>query len=135
LDSISYNIIKHIPISCLYVIIKLFNLIWNHGQLPKEWKHSIVIPILKPNKPKFDPNSYRPISLTSSLCKLMERIVTTRLASFVETNGLLTHCQAGFRKGRSCLDQIMCLQDEIIKSLGQRGMTLAVLLTLKKRLT
>jgi len=113
--------------ACLISLLVLFGLIIG-------MKHSIIIPIIKPNKTKSDPNSYRPISITSSLCKIMERLVTTRLSFFLESKRLLTPYQAGFRKGRSCLDQMMCLQDKIIKSLGQQESTLAVFIDYEKRL-
>ena len=47
------------------VILNIFNSLWDQGCIPDEWNLAIVIPILKPNKIKGDPNSYRPISLTS----------------------------------------------------------------------
>jgi len=132
-DNISTNIIKQLPLTALHTILKLYNYLWEGGEgLPTPWKHSIVIPIYKPGKVKTDPSSYRPISLTSSLCKLMERIVTTRLSSFLEANNLLNECQAGFRNGRSCVDHILSLQDEVTKSLSRGGHTLAVFVDLEK---
>ena len=57
------------------------------GCLPKEWKHAVMVPILKPGKEASDPSAYRPTALTAVLCKIMERIVTNRLV-FLETKGL-----------------------------------------------
>ena len=46
----------------------------------------------------YSPSSYQPISLTSTLCKIMERIILTRLEAFVEQKGLLDVEQEGFRR-------------------------------------
>lgn len=131
-DDISYEILKHIPKSCLKVLWKLYNLIWNNGRLPVNWKHSIILPIYKPNKPKADPNSYRPIALTSTLCKIMERVIANRLGWFMERNDLFNRNQCGFRRGKSCLDQIMRLQDDIQKSINTKQLTLAVFIDFEK---
>ena len=65
------------------------------------------LPHLKPNKNAANPDSYRPISLTSTMCKVIERLVTNRLQWFVEKNNLLSNNQSGFRKNRSTVDQIL----------------------------
>jgi len=131
LDRISYVIIKQIPLPGLETLLEIFNLIWRTGQLPSDWKHSIITPIYKDLKNKHDPASYRPISLTSSLCKIMERMVADRLINFLEGEGLLSDHQAGFRGGRGCIDQIMRLQDEINKALSIKQSTLAVFIDLQ----
>src|SRR6218665_3882154 len=77
--------------------------------------HAIILPHLKPNKNAANPDSYRPISLTSTMCKVMERLVTNRLQCFVEKNNLLSNNQSGFSKNRSTVDQIFKLHDNILK--------------------
>ena len=76
----------------------LFNHLLRLGYFPTNGKRAKVIPIPKPNKPGTDPNSYRPISLLSTLGKLFERILAARLTSFVNRQHLLPHTQFGFRK-------------------------------------
>jgi len=82
----------------------LNHLLWL-GYFPTCWKRAKVIPIPKPNKPGTDPNSYRPISLLSTLRKLFERIIAVRLKSFVNQH-LLRHAQFGFRKKHSTVSQL-----------------------------
>ena len=72
-----------------------------------------VIPIPKPNKPPSDPSSYRPISLLSTVSKLFERIIATRLASYVSQQHLLPHEQFGFRKKHSTVSQLARISDYI----------------------
>ncbi|GFT74512.1 reverse transcriptase domain-containing protein [Trichonephila clavipes] len=71
-------------------LLEIFNLSWATGKLPKIWKLSTVIPILKPNKNDSECKNYRPISLTSTLCKLMERIIHRRLMNWLIENKSFT---------------------------------------------
>ena len=64
-------------------------------------------------KPLDSPASFRPISLTSCVSKLFERIILSRLLFFLESNSILSPHQAGFRPGRSTLDQILYLSQFI----------------------
>ena len=100
-DGVCYTMLEHMTensLSTHYLVLKLFNRLWDSGQLPSVWK-AIIIPVPKPGKDPSDPASYRPIALTSHLCKIMERMVTERLTYFLESKALLSPCQSGFRKG------------------------------------
>ena len=130
-DKISYSMLKQIPNSCLRIICLFFNQSWSSGNIPASFKHAIVLPILKFGKNKSDSNSYRPISLTNSLAKIMERLVTERLTYKLETCNLLTINQTGFRKNRSTIDQIVRLQDHISRHLHNKMHTLALFIDFK----
>ena len=65
-------------------------------------------------KPLNSPVSFRPISLISYVSKLFERIIPSRLLFFLESNSILSSHQAGFRPGRSTLDQILYLSQSIL---------------------
>ncbi|GFT70847.1 hypothetical protein TNCV_4163321 [Trichonephila clavipes] len=67
-------------------------------KLPKIWKLSTVIPILKPNKDASECKNYRPISLTSTLCKLMEWVIHRRLMNWLIENKKLHFYQTAFRE-------------------------------------
>ena len=131
-DLLCYEMFRHLSLSSKEFLVKYFNKIWSCGILPSSWKHSIIVPILKPGKVKSDPASYRPIALTSNLCKLYERMIVYRLQWFLEKKGLLNINQSGFRKKRRCLDQLLRLSDDILKGFGQRYCTLAVFLDFEK---
>ena len=126
-DGISNTVIKHFPINIRKYLLIIFNMIWYTSQCPKQWKDAILIPLLKPGKPSTNPLSYRPISLTSTLCKIMERMVNSRLLWYLETHNLLSNRQSGFRKGRSTKDHILNLESSINKE-----STLAVFLDIEK---
>ena len=68
---------------------------------------------------KTDPANYRPISLTSHVIKVFERVIRKRLVEYLETNDLISATQHGFRKGRSCLTQLLQHYDEILNNLNE----------------
>ena len=85
-DELTYELLKHLPKTSLKHILQFYNHLWNNGQIVPEWKEALIIPLHKPGTDKSLPASYRPISLTSALCKINERIITTRLTWFLEKN-------------------------------------------------
>ena len=97
-DGITPLMLGHLSRKTLTHLTHLFNHLLRLGYFPTCWKRAEVVLIPKPNKPGTDPNSYRPISLLSTLGKLFERIITVRLTSFVNRQHLLPHAQYGFRK-------------------------------------
>lgn len=131
-DGVTYEMLKNLPESFKLIVLRLFNLIWDNGSLPAAWKHAIILPLKKIDKPVHSPASYRPISLTSCLCKLLERTITDRLTVYLESNKLINPNQAGFRKGLSTIDQIIKLQNEVQRSLKQKRFTVAAFLDFEK---
>ena len=112
-DKVVYPMLKHLPRSGMDFLLHIFNLSWSSRSFPSIWKTSSIIPIHKLGKPLDSPASFRPISLTSSVSKLFERIMLSRLLFFLESNSIHSPRQAGFRPGRSTLDQILCLSQFI----------------------
>ena len=112
-DQIAYPLLKHLPEPAQLLLLSLFNRSWHSHTFPSCWKPSTIIPIHKPRKPTSSPSSFRPISLTSCISKLFERLILSRLTFHLESNHLLSTFQAGFRPGRSSLDQILTLSQSI----------------------
>lgn len=77
-------------------------------------------------------DSYRPIALTSAMCKLMERLAANRLYWHLERSNLLNPLQTGFRRSKSTLDQLLRLHDSAIKGINNSGFTQAVFLDFSK---
>ena len=86
------------------------------GTVPLAWRTGNIYPIPKPNKPKEEPASYRPITLTSIVAKVAERVVAERLAAQVEP--LLSRHQFGFRRTRTTTDAISTLVDYVRSELN-----------------
>ena len=131
-DGLSYEILKNVHLNCLKEILNLYNTIWHSGNIPNCFKHAIVVPILKPNKSKTDPASYRPISLTSHLGKVLETMFTDRLQQKLEAYRKLNKLQSGFRKKRQTLDQLARLVHNAEKCRNMNKTTVAILLDLEK---
>ena len=112
-DQIAYPLLKHLPEPAQLLLLSLFNRSWHSHTFPSRWKPTTIIPIHKPGKPTSSPSSFRPISLTSCISKLFEHLILSRLTFYLELNHLLSTCQAGFRPGRSSLDQILTLSQSI----------------------
>ena len=112
-DKVAYPMLKHLPRSGMDFLLHIFNLSWSSHSFPSIWKTFSIISIHKMGKPLDSPASFRPISLTSCVSKLFERIILSRLVFFLESNSILSPRQAGFRPGRSTLDQILYLSQSI----------------------
>ena len=117
-DEIHYQILKHIPDTSLETLLNIFNYIWTTGKFPDDWQYATIIPIPKPGKDPAEPNNYRPIPLTSCLCKTLERMINKRLTWFLESDNHISRFQSGFRSDRSTTDNLV-LKD--IHKLGLRG--------------
>jgi hypothetical protein len=59
-DRLRYNMFKHLSEKTLSILLLFISKIWFLQEIPKDWKHSIIIPIHKTGKNPSDPLSYRP---------------------------------------------------------------------------
>ena len=125
-DQVSYVMLKHLGERGMEKLLELYNRVGVEGKLPSVWKEAVVIPIRKPGKDPGKPSSYRPIALTSNICKIMERLVTERLTYELEKKGLLTSGQSGFRKGRHTMDAVVRLENEIRKAQANKESVVVV---------
>ena len=90
------------------------------GIIPDIWKVANVTPIYKKGV-KSDPLNYRPISLTSVVCKAMERIIRDKIVDHLDSHNLLSKQQHGFRSNRSCLTQSLEYFQEVHDMLDAKG--------------
>ena len=89
-DKVAYATLKHLPRSGMDLLLYIFNLSWSSHFFPSIWKTSSIISIHKMGKPLDSPASFRPLSLTSCVSKLFERIILSRLLFFLESNSILS---------------------------------------------
>ena len=131
-DSITNEMLQHLGNLALEKLLHIFNLSWRQGQVPQCWREARMIPILKKGKNKTNALSYRPISLTSCVCKTMERIVNQRLQNYLESESIIVPEQAGFRQYRSTEDQTTHLSQIIEDAFQAQKVTLATFIDLQK---
>ena len=84
-DKVTNDMLTHLGPIAKKKMRQIFNASWKSGKIPNIWKKAIMIPVLKRGKPRNKVDSYRPISLTSCVCKLMERVVNNRLTWILES--------------------------------------------------
>ena len=121
-DKVAYPMLKHLPRSGMDFLLYIFNFSWSLDSFPSIWKTSSIIPIHKMGKPLDSPASFRPISLTSCVSKLFECIILSRLLFFLESNCILSPRLAGFRPGRTTLDQNLYLPQSISDGFNKPGL-------------
>ena len=131
-DDIHYQMLKHLPGAALETLLHLLNDIWISGNFPESWRTSTIIPVLKAGKDESDPSSYRPIALTSCICKIMERMINDRLVWYLEKHKLLTPVQCGFRKNRSTTDHLVRLETFVREAFIQRQHAVVVFFDLER---
>ena len=131
-DNINFEMIKHLaPIAKVY-LLRFYNNLWVKHLFPKTWRHAIVIPIAKPGKDPSNPNNYRPISLTSCLCKLLEKMVNHRLNWCLRKNKVLSTSQFGSQNERSTLDNLTHLENHIRRGFERKQITVAIFFDIQK---
>ena len=106
-DNIPPSFLKNLGTLAKQELLDLFNESFRTANIPSIWKHAIIIPILKAGRPASQLSSYRPISLTSCMVKVLERMIGSRLYYLAETEEWFCKTQAGFRKQQSTEDQIL----------------------------
>ena len=131
-DKVHNEMIQNLGEKAKCLLLNLYNRTWTEGKLPKAWKLATINPILKKGKNAGIPKSYRPISLTSCIGKLCEKILNSRLYWFLESSGLITQFQAGFRSKGRTEDQLFRLTQRIIDGFQKGESTTAVFVDLKQ---
>jgi len=131
-DDIHYQMLKHLPPDALQSLLNTLNNIWLTGNFPPSWRQSPIVPIPKAGKDLSDPSNYRPIALTSCVCKVMKRMVNNRLVWYLKRNKLITLMQSGFRKGRSTTDQLVRLETFVREAFIQKQHSAVIFFDLEK---
>jgi len=105
-DDVHPMVLKECAANVSEPLSMIFNNSLKTGKVPEDWKKANITPIFKKGR-KTDPANYRPVSLTSVVCKIMESLIKEKLVEYLEKNDLLTDKQHGFRSGRSCLTNLL----------------------------
>lgn len=105
-DCICTKFLKSTSAYSSIILTKIFQQSLDTSSLPTDWKIGKVVPLHKSGS-KTSPLNYRPISLTSTCCKLLEHVIFKSLVSFLEDNAFFSSSQHGFRKTYSCETQLL----------------------------
>ncbi|KAM7287414.1 uncharacterized protein ISCGN_031105 [Ixodes scapularis] len=132
-DKITMTMLRNLPDLTKSELLEWINEIWETGKLPKSWKHSLVIPIPKPGKDKGTLTNYRPISLTSCTCKIMECMVLSRIEWFLESNNSFHPAQTGFRPGIGTQESLALISADIIRNINPDRSNIRTIITVDVR--
>ena len=108
-DDIPYEMLKNLGEKAKEILLWLYNSCWNGNGIPTKWRTAIIKPLLKDGKDPKLTESYRPISLTSCVGKILEKLAADRLIFILESRNILNDNQAGFRPNRCTTDQVLKL--------------------------
>ena len=114
LDGIAPKILKQTVNQISTPLANVFNMSLHEGIVPFEWKEANIIPLFKKGSRNKSVN-YRPVSLTSVICKLLETIIRDHMTDFLIKQKLINPSQHGFLKAKSCLTNLLCFLEEITK--------------------
>ena len=131
-DKITYNMIRNSHETAVDFLLAIMNKIYLTGEYPRRWQSAIVLSFPKPGKPSTIEENYRPISLTSCVSKLMEKIINTRLSIVLENSKLIPDNQFGFRRMHSTTDALNKLTTDVNNSLDNKQHVLCVSFDMKK---
>ena len=131
LEDVSSFIIKEAFKILIPEVTYMYNLSIRTSKFPTAWKQALVVPIPKSGNLTMVKN-YRPISLLPLPGKILEKLIHHQLLTYLETDGLLTNRQHGFRKNHSTIHSVAQLTDYISKKQDVRMPTLAAYVDFRK---
>ena len=131
-DKIHNEMLKNLSEIGKQALLILLNKTWKSGIIPDSWKLATITPLLKKGKQPDKPESYRPISQTSCIGKVGEKIVNKRLYWWLETTGVITQDQAGFRCKSRTEDQLFRLTQKVFDGFQEERQTSAIFIDLQQ---
>ena len=130
-DNISNMILKNCAKQLAPGLSAIFQSSVNSGELPPDWVNANISPVFKKGDVHLAEN-YRPVSLTSVCCKLLEHIICKHLLNHLERNNILTNLNHGFRSGFSCETQLLVTLNDFLHYHDKGHQTDVVILDFSK---
>ena len=130
-DEVPAHLLKEAADQLAPSLTTVFRASYNQSTTPVEWRSANIVPIFKKGNHASAAN-YRPVSLTSICCKVIEHIISSQVMKHLDKNAILTDAQHSFRKRRSCETQLLLSFNDFLKSLDNNTQTDAILLDFAK---
>ena len=118
-DGISGNTLKECRDELIEPIFEIIRYFLDSGKVPMEWKRAEVVPIYKSGG-RDEPLNYRPVSLTSVVCKMCEKVIKKNWLLYLENHKIIKDTQFGFRKGRSCVTNLLSFYSRVVDTIQER---------------
>ena len=130
-DCIPAKVLKEIAEELSPSLALIFSASLQQGKLPQDWKKALITPIFKKGD-QTNPTNYRPVSLTSICCKLLQHIIHSNVMSHLNAHNIISDNQYGFCKRRSAELQLTRTVHDFAYTLNERKQTDAILLDFYK---
>jgi hypothetical protein len=130
-DGIPSQILKNCADILATPLTSIYNYSLESGSLPSDWLTANIASVFK----KGDRNkaeNYRPVSLTSVACKILEHVICRHLRTHLEKHDILTNKNHGFRSGHSCETQLLTTMQDLLKSNDANIQTDVIILDFSK---
>ena len=131
IEYLSSNILKDAFICLINQMTFLYNLSFNTGIFPDDWKMAQTTSLPKDGD-LTQCNNYRPISLLPLPGKIAEKIAHNRPINYLEFNEILNKKQGGFRKNSSTINSISEFTHEMFSAINNRDISLATFIDFSK---
>ena len=130
-DNVPAKFLKTCAHEVVDMYVTLFQASLDQGVVPPDWKEGNIVPLYKKGDRAL-PENYRPVTLTSISCKLLEHVVHSNIMKHLDRFNILDDAQHGFRKRRSCVSQLLTTVDDFANCLKNHEQIDAILLDFSK---
>ncbi len=130
-DLIPARILKEMADEIAPLLTCIFQQSLDTGEVPHDWRIANIAPIYKKGDRSVAAN-YRPVSLTSISCKILEHIIFSQVMDHYDSHNILIDSQHGFRSGRSCESQLIITAHDFAKTLDDRMQLDSIILDFSK---
>lgn len=130
-DKITTNIVQQNKRKLIPILSRLINKSLEEGIYPQCLKTTIIVPIYKKGN-KNDPQNYRPISLLSTLNKILEKVLHNRITKHIQRKNIINSKQYAFQKQSGTVSAAYDLTNNIKKELDQNKTVVAIFIDMKK---
>ena len=113
------------------ILTRLYQFSLCSGEVQTDWRYTHIVPVFKKRETHV-PSNYRPVSLTSIVCKVLKHIVHSSVIDHFDRHNILTDNQHGFRAKRSCESQLSTTIQKIASSMSSKGQVDVILLDFEK---
>jgi Reverse transcriptase (RNA-dependent DNA polymerase)/Endonuclease-reverse transcriptase len=117
-DGMGPLLLKELVEEISWPLAKIMRTSLQSGEVPEDWRTANMTPIYKKGA-RTDPGNYRPVSLTTVCCRVMESIMKDQIVTHLERNGLINKSQHGFMTGRSCTTNLLVFLEKVTAELDK----------------
>lgn len=130
-DGIRAETLKEVADLISIPLARMINRCFDYGYFPKSFKIGLLKPLYKSGN-ELDPSNYRPITLISTLCKILEKTIKIRMLKFLNKHNIISERQFGFKEGKSTEDAICSLTTLIYDAIDKKIPALSIFVDLSK---